>query len=657
MMNPLDTTGFPPRWFCGEAWFEHPWIGWLHILSDILIFVAYFAVPVVVMYFVRQRDDLKFPPVFYGFLCIIFFSCGVVHLIEAGIFWWPVYKLSGMAKLVTSMASVMGVIMLIRVLPTALELKSGTEYERALADKRKAREELRHEQFLLRTMLKNLPDFIYFKDRESRFTRVSDEMARFLGAEFPAELIGKTDHDFFATEFADEARADEVKLMETGIPLIGKEESDHGSGDNEIWLSVTKLPLRDDSGEVVGMFGLSRDISSQKRAAKVMEEAKQAAEEANRSKSEFLANMSHEIRTPMNGIMGVTELLHGTDLKPEQKKYVNLISDSTESLLTIITDILDFSKIEAGKLSLVPGEFRFRAFLRDTLHFLENLAEKKNLELESSVDSEVPDRLVGDRGRIRQVLVNLIGNGIKFTEKGRVKVKVQLKSEDAHEVLLHFQVSDTGIGIEPEKQETIFESFTQAESSTTRTHGGTGLGLAISRKLVEMMDGQIWVESRPGEGSVFHFTVRLGKATAGVGEPGSSAESVEPEVHQDIRPLRVLVAEDGKINQLVASVMLEERGHTVVVANNGQEAVDFHKDEPFDAILMDVNMPLLDGYAATAKIREREKETGAHIPIIAMTANAMMGDREKCINAGMDSYLSKPVRASDLTAALNQFFG
>ncbi len=206
MINPFDTTGFPPRWQCGSAWADHPWIGWLHILSDIVIFLAYFAVPVVVMYFVRQRDDLKFPPIFYGFLALIFFSCGTVHLIEAGIFWWPVYTLSGMAKLLTALASATGVVMLAKVLPAALDLKSGAAYAEAVEGQRKVEEMLKYEQFLLRTMMSNLPDLIYFKDRESRFTRVSDEMAGFFGVESAQMLIGKTDHDFFPKEFADEMR-------------------------------------------------------------------------------------------------------------------------------------------------------------------------------------------------------------------------------------------------------------------------------------------------------------------------------------------------------------------------------------------------------------------------------------------------------------------
>ncbi len=329
--------------------------------------------------------------------------------------------------------------------------------------------------------------------------------------------------------------------MESGEAQIGKEETDHSAGGDQVWLSATKLAMRDESGEVIGMFGLSRDITPQKRASAVLAEAKAAAEQASRAKSEFLANMSHEIRTPMNGIMGMTELLLDLDLPKQLREYVGLIKHSADSLLTIITDILDFSKIEAGKLQLDPHEFDLRDSIGDTLQTLSLRADEKGLELAYQVQSNVPDCLVGDLGRIRQVLVNLVGNALKFTEAGEVVLDVQLEEQKGDEVTLHFYVQDTGIGIPPVKQGQIFESFTQAESSTTRSFGGTGLGLTISKNLVELMGGRIWVESQEGEGSTFHFTVKLGLGAAQDADGHSAPEMLEGRA--------ILIVDDNATNR------------------------------------------------------------------------------------------------------------
>ncbi len=558
--------------------------------------------------------------------------------------------------------------------------------------------------------------------------------------------------------------------------------------------------LRDASGAAVRMIGTNWDITAQRRAGEELQVARDQAEAASRAKSDFLANMSHEIRTPMNGIIGMADLLRATPLRREQREYVDLISRSADSLLAIINDILDFSKIEAGKLGLDSVEFDVRETIGDTLHTLAYRAQGKGLELAYQVHQEVPERIIGDPGRLRQILINLVGNAIKFTERGEVVVDVAMESATHDQVSLHVAVQDTGIGIAPEKQSSIFESFTQAESSTTRTYGGTGLGLAISRRLVQLMKGRIWVESEVGKGSIFHFTVVFGKgsgassgwhsapetldglpvlvvddnatnrrileevlkswdmspvcATNGpealeilsrasqagtpfrlvlldvmmpkmdgievsrlirdlygnaapeilhlssagrpvserLGEaagieaprPGSiilvkpvkpsalldeitrlfgSATRQEEAVAvtegggQAVRPMKILLAEDGRVNQMVATKILEDRGHKVVLAEDGQEAVELHESEtePFDAILMDVQMPRLDGYAAASAIRKAERGTGEHIPIVAMTANALKGDREKCLAAGMDDYVAKPVRARELCAVLEKF--
>jgi PAS domain S-box-containing protein len=692
---------------------------------------------------------------------------------------------------------------------------SATWLNRNDEEHRRIERTLEEERHLLQTLMDNLPDHIYFKDIESRFLRISRSHTVKFGLDDPLEAVGKTDRDFFTEEHAQQALTDERRLLYGGEPIITKVEKETWPDGRTTWVSTSKLPLKSKDGRTIGTFGISHDVTASKqaeelslRAQEALLTAKEAAEAASRAKSSFLANMSHEIRTPLNAVLGMTELVLGTQLNAEQRQYLNMVYEAGESLLGVINDILDFSKIEAGKLELDPVPFNLRDRLGDAMRSLAFRAHSKRLELACRVQPNVPDRLIADPQRLRQVIVNLVGNAIKFTESGEIVVNIgcdDCTNGASHAVsspqppapsllLLHCSVRDTGIGIAPEKQAAVFEPFEQADTSTTRRFGGTGLGLAISTGLIDLMGGRIWLESEPGQGSTFHFTVPVKVAPITSSEPAATpatslrgmrilvvddnatnrmileeilnnwemrpgvatgadealammraaatqadpylvvladchmpdadgfalsecikqepqlgsamilmisssdkpgdisrceeagvtaylmkpikqselfdaivaglricpsedirAAALSPIERRQIGSLKLLLAEDSVVNQKLAVALLERAGHKVTVAENGRIAVDRIAAEPFDVVLMDVQMPVMDGLEATAAIRAREKATGNHIPIIAMTAHAMKGDREQCLAAGMDGYVSKPIRSEELLAALEKF--
>jgi len=651
--------------------------------------------------------------------------------------------------------------------------------KKEIQQRRSIEETLRRERDLLRALMDHLPDYIFAKDADGKFITGNRELLESLGVDSRDDLMGKTDFDFFSRSLAEHFRGDDAKVLRAGRPMINFEErmtTAHG----ERCVLTTKVPLRDAMGNVEGLVGICRDITDRKRAEEELKKAKEAAEAANRAKSDFLANMSHEIRTPMNAVIGMSELLLDTELTPSQREYIEMVHESGISLLAIINDILDFSKIEAGKLELNNSEFYLRENLGGTMKSLGVRAHRKQIELACHFAPEVPDVLVGDVHRLRQIVINLVGNAIKFTEQGEVVLDVRCPAPDEKQPLLQFSVRDTGIGIPQSKLERIFQAFEQADVSMTRRYGGTGLGLAITSRLVELMGGRVWVESEVGKGSTFYFTIRVKRGrqqdhaarcgvliegarvlvvddnatnrmilremflnwgmqpdeVASVGEavealesghrqgqpfqliasdvdmpgqdgfalarhvrnsdrlaqvpmilltssdrPGEIGQSgdlgieallIKPVRQSELfnavaralhvagrdkalspptggasdgqRPLRILLAEDSIVNQRLAIGVLTKDGHEVVVAPNGKEAVARARHDQFDAILMDLQMPEMDGLDATKAIRHWERTAGGrHIPIIAMTAHAMKGDRELCLAAGMDDYISKPI--------------
>jgi two-component system sensor histidine kinase/response regulator len=646
---------------------------------------------------------------------------------------------------------------------------------------------------MLRAVLEHIPDSLYFKDRDSRFLAINRAAARWFHEAAPEAVIGKSDFDLFAEAHARPAFEDEQRILATGEPMIGREEKETWPDGHVTWVSTSKMPLCDLAGRVIGTFGISRDITQQKLTEQALREAKNAAESASRAKSEFVANMSHEIRTPLNAVIGLTELLLETNLDGVQADYVRTVLESGEALLSLLNDVLDFSKIEAGRFELDSQPFELRELVGGTMKSLGVRAHKKEIELAWEVAADVPEALCGDPARFRQVLVNLVGNAVKFTEVGEVVLAVErvpspgASSDDA--VTLHVSVRDTGIGIPADRLKTVFEQFEQADKSTTRKYGGTGLGLTIAARLVEMMGGQLSVRSELGKGSCFEFDARLAPAPAdwqraqpgdlsalrgatvlvcddnatnrrilvqnlgnwglrpieadggaralelfareeAAGNPvrlvisdvhmpqmdgfefiarlrkqsdvpvivltsgmraddvpraqslhitaqhskpvkqsellstvvGVLASKPQPAASSTPRParplalgstLKILVAEDSLPNQKLALGLLKRWGHTADVADNGRAAVEAWQRGQYDLILMDVEMPELDGLDATREIRRLEAGTGRRVPIVAMTAKAMSGDREQCLSAGMDGYVSKPIRQTEFEAALN----
>lgn len=491
-------------------------------------------------------------------------------------------------------------------------------------------------------VIESMSEIVIVLDKQDRIIDLNSS-ARSLIGKNETDFIGKSIFEFSESWSSVYHKYVNVMKAAEKITIINKENNKRHFG-----LRIT--PLYDSKNKLSGRFIVLHDITAFEEAIENLKESREAAEEANKAKSRFLATVSHELRTPLNGIIGMAELVSSANLTEEEKGYLQSLKDSSQSLLDIINEVLDFSKIEAGKMELEKINFNLKNLVDATIKTFLPQANEKDIKLTKKIDGDIPENTVGDPVRLKQVLVNLIGNALKFTEKGRIEVRVEkLKCED-RQVLLQFSVTDTGIGIPANKIENLFKSFQQLDSSTTRKYGGTGLGLAIVKDLIAMMGGCIEVESKWGEGSRFFFTIPLqvedSLLSDGTTVPGSDF------MNKDIT---ILLAEDNKVNQMFMVKLLEKKNFEVDVAENGQIALEKLGQKFYDLILMDIQMPEMDGYEATLAIRKNEEHTGMHIPIIALTANATEEDKNRCFQAGMDDFITKPVKSEKLYACLKKY--
>ncbi len=656
--------GFPPRWSCGPGWTQEPWWGWIHIVSDLFIFGAYFAIPVILLTIARQRRDIPFPRIIYLFAAFIL-ACGSTHLLEAIIFYWPIYRFSAILQVITAVVSVATVFTLFDIIPRALQLKSPRQLEREVArqtvELSQLNERLRQEIAINNSVNKELQEnrqllHIALTAGGSGFFDwdLEQDVVTFDAAQMRLTGLGAPDGKVNQDEFYERVRPDYRQRLKAHVQAVlnGSEDYDFrfpfnlNSG-QQIWLAGRGRVIRSPEGRALKFIGINQDVTNQVDREEVLDQVARVASTASEQKSRFVAQVSHEIRTPLTVMLGGLDAILPDLSQGETRELARAVRSQGEMLKILLNDVLDLSKIEAGHLEIAYAKTAIPQVLGAVFSLMNPLATEKGLQLHWRGATQLPDHFLCDAYRLRQILINLISNAIKFTSTGRVEVVAQFQPEaNTNGGKLTFEIHDTGIGIAHEKLVTIFNEFEQVGENPT----GTGLGLAICKRLIDLMHGDITVQSELHNGSVFAFTLPIevpeDAKLVEIHDISAANNNSHLAINQDSPrfALKVLAAEDTRGIQLVLKSLLGKMVTEFHLVSNGREAIDAVKraiDEgtPYQLVLMDIQMPEVNGVDATRALRQQ----GVKVPIVAITAGAMESERQACLTAGCSGFLAKPI--------------